>query len=424
MASSGIAGLRGSGTGDYATDERPKSFREMILWRDPNGMTPLTALMSKMKTDAVDDPEFSWWEEELAPARVQLNSQIQTAATAVSVYTTGDFTAIDFVLGDMLMVESTTSAGTTHWEIMEVSANPTVSTSLTVSRGVAGTTAATALVASGTWVVKIGSAFAEGSDAAAPTFRVPTKYYNYTEIFKTTYSISKTASKTKFRTGDPLKNERKRKSFYHAQQLEHASLFGHRNETTGTASSGVGSLGRTGMPKRYTGGLAYFLRANYNASATPTMFLTAAGSLTEENFLDATYKMFDYGYTGAGNERIALCGNGFLNTVNKMVLADSATRINYEGTIKEFGMKLGVWNLPQGTIYFRSHPMMNVNAKFTNSAFFINPSGITYRPLRGRDTDYEDNIQLPGADYFAGQWKTEAGFEFHHLRSMLYMELL
>lgn len=60
MASSGIAGLRGTSTGDYASDERPKSFREMILWRDPNGATPLTALMSRMKTEAVDDPEFSW----------------------------------------------------------------------------------------------------------------------------------------------------------------------------------------------------------------------------------------------------------------------------------------------------------------------------------------------------------------------------
>lgn len=33
MPSSGIAGLRGTATGDWATDERPKNFREMILWR-------------------------------------------------------------------------------------------------------------------------------------------------------------------------------------------------------------------------------------------------------------------------------------------------------------------------------------------------------------------------------------------------------
>ena len=44
-----IAGLRG--TGDWATDERPKNFREMILWRNPNGSAPLTALLSKMASD-------------------------------------------------------------------------------------------------------------------------------------------------------------------------------------------------------------------------------------------------------------------------------------------------------------------------------------------------------------------------------------
>ena len=42
-----FAGLRG--TGDWGTDERPKNFRELILWRDPNGTTPLTAIMSRLK---------------------------------------------------------------------------------------------------------------------------------------------------------------------------------------------------------------------------------------------------------------------------------------------------------------------------------------------------------------------------------------
>ena len=63
-----VAGLRG--TGDWATDERPKNFREMILWRNPNGMAPLTALLSKMKTESTDDPEFAWYEEELNALRL------------------------------------------------------------------------------------------------------------------------------------------------------------------------------------------------------------------------------------------------------------------------------------------------------------------------------------------------------------------
>ena len=56
-----ILGIRG--TGNWGTDERPKNFRETILRRTPNGSAPLTALLSKLKSQPVDDPEFSWWEE-------------------------------------------------------------------------------------------------------------------------------------------------------------------------------------------------------------------------------------------------------------------------------------------------------------------------------------------------------------------------
>jgi hypothetical protein len=423
MPSSGIAGLRGTSTSDYAVDERPKSFREMILWRDPNGGTPLTALMSRMKTEPVDDPEFSWWEEELSPVRLQIAGagiSANVASTLITCYTTGDFTATDLAAGDLLLLETPTNF-TTHWEIIEVATTPTASNVFSVVRQAAGTPLSS--LAPGGWVVKIGSAFAEGADAAAATFRKPTKFTNYTEIFKTTYSISKSASKTKFRTGDPLKNERKRKSFYHAQQLEYAFLFGTPSETVGTASNGPGAGGRTSMPKRYTGGLWHFLRITHGATVSTLVSLNSA-TFTEDHFLDATFPMFDYGYTGAGNERIALCGNQFLNSMNKMVKRMTATAIQYNGSITAFGMKLQEYALPQGTIYFRTHPMLNVNQKFTKSAFFINPSGIIYRPLRGRDTDFEDNIQTPGADYFAGQWLTEAGVEFHHMRSMLYMELV
>lgn len=53
-----VAGLRG--TGDWATDERPKNFREYILWRKPNGSAPLLALTSKIGSEETNDPEFNW----------------------------------------------------------------------------------------------------------------------------------------------------------------------------------------------------------------------------------------------------------------------------------------------------------------------------------------------------------------------------
>jgi hypothetical protein len=409
-----VAGLRGTGAADWATDERPKNFREMILWRDPNGMTPLTALMAKMGEESTDDPEFSWYEEEMKPIRVKVAAVATTGQASVTLDTAEDATALDLVAGDLLMVEKLETAVNTYpFEIVEVSADPTASTTLAITRGAAGTSANTATIATNTFLLKIGSAYEEGSSSPEATSRKPTKLTNKTQIFKTTYRLTNTAKETRFRTGDPVKNDKKRRMFDHAVALELASLFGTLHETVGSANK----------PKRYTGGLYYYLAQHYNATTTPTIKIWTTTAVTEENILDAVYPVFDYGYTGAGNERIGLCGNGFMNYLNKIVLADSATQLNYDGTIKVFGMELQTWRLPQGTIYLRSHPLMNVNTRFTNGCFLINPAGIKYRPLRNRDTKFKDNVQANDDDETKGLWLTEMGVEFHHLRSMMYMAI-
>jgi hypothetical protein len=46
-------GMRG--TGDWATDQRPMSWRQNILYLYPNGMTPLTAILSMMGSKKVTD---------------------------------------------------------------------------------------------------------------------------------------------------------------------------------------------------------------------------------------------------------------------------------------------------------------------------------------------------------------------------------
>lgn len=403
-----VAGLRDSD--DAGTGERPKNFRELILWRDPNGSAPLTALMSKMRKETTDDPEFNWWEEEQRSIRVKVSATTATTTTGtvINVDTTGDANALDLVIGDILLVEKTEA--TTHsFDLVEVSATPTAATAFTCTRSAAGSTAAT--IATASWLLKIGNAHAEGATSPTSVTKNPTKALNYTQIFKTTYNLTNTARSTRHRTGDLEKNDKKRKAFDHAVAQEWAYLFGRPSETTDAT---------LGTPKRYTGGLYWYLGLNYNATSKPTI-ATITTTATEEQFLDATYGMWDYNVPESGDERIAFCGNGFLNYLNKMVLADSATRVNYDGTIDLFGMRLQRWILPQGTIYLKTHPLMNTNSHFTNGAFIINPPGIRYRPLQGRDTKFQDNIQANDADQKKGQWLTEAGVEFNHLRSMRYL---
>jgi len=77
-----IAGLRTSD--NFATDERPKNFREFILFRNPNGSAPITALMAKARSESVDDPEFSWWDEPNDILRLQVNGAVAASGTLMT----------------------------------------------------------------------------------------------------------------------------------------------------------------------------------------------------------------------------------------------------------------------------------------------------------------------------------------------------
>ncbi len=386
-----FAGLRG--TGSWGTDERPKNFREYILWADANGQAPLTALLSKMRKEGVNDPEFNWFEETLTAVRVSINYGTGYVTTDTTL--TMDSGGLSLVPGDVLQVEKTETS-TYDNEILVVS-SVTSDTVIVVKRGQANSTPAA--IADNVYLTKIGTAAEEGSLSANISQRNPTKLYNYAQIFKTAVGVTMTTVKTKARTGDAYLNDKKRKSFDHSVALEMAFLYGRPYEdTTGT------------FPKRYTGGLRNFLTTNV------TIFTTTP---TEDTFLDAVTACFNYATQGSGDERLGFCGNGFLNSLNKLARNSTRTQVNFDKIVDVYGMKLGRWILPQGTIGLKTHPLMNTHPRYTNACFIIAPSELVYRPLR--DTTFQDNIQAPDADYRKGQWLTEAGLEVHHEETMAYL---
>lgn len=391
-----FAGLRG--TTSYGADERPKSFRESILFLDPNGSAPLTALMSQMKSEALTDPEFSWWEELMQQRRLLLTGAIASGATttfAVAAGTVAGSTGgMSVVPGDILMVENSQGiVGVTELVMVTGVASDT---SITVARGAAGSTAGA--IASGAALLRIGNAFAEGSLSADAASQNPTKYSNFVQIFKTDYMITNTDIETKHRTGDPLANDKKRKMFSHANAMEYAYIFGRKSETTGP----------NGKPLRTTGGILEFLTSNKvpfgNGSGGTTTW-------TEDNFIQSVSPVFDIAVPGVSNERICFCGNGALIEMNKLARDSSRTQINQEGTVKIFGMELTKWVLPQGTLYLRTHPMFNQHPVHTYSMLGIAPQGLRDRVLRA--TRFKDNIQPPNADYKQGEWLTESGLELN-----------
>lgn len=389
-----VAGLRG--TGDWGTDERPKSFREMILWRNPTGTAPMYALMGKMADEAVDDPEFAWWDEPMDLIRLQLNDATHMASgdTAVVVDSADPSATTDVAWGnathlkpgDLLLVENATEPADQTNEIVMVT-SVTSATSFAIARGQCGTTAAA--INDNSWFLKIGSAYAEGTAAPDATSRNPIKYYNLCQIFKSAYEVTRTARKTKARTGDPVANDKKRKIFDHSRDIELALMFGQRYETTGS----------NGKPLRFFGGLRDFIPL-----ANTTIF---DGTTSWDDYLAASYGVFNWD-TPAGDERIVFCGNTYLNTLNKLCKAQG--QVNFGTTVKVYGMELTKVVFPQGVFYYKTHPLMSRHSQYSASAFIIDPSNIRWRYIT--DTMFEDNIQTPGQDSTKGQWLTEGGPEF------------
>jgi len=391
-----VAGLRS--TGDFGTDERPKNFREMIMFRNPNGASPIFALTSRGKKRTTDDPEFSWWDEPNVNVRLQSSASHGSTETTINVDST-DPSASDagaqwglathLKPGDLLRVEATET--TTHNDEIVRVVQVLSATQFIVERGVAGSTAIT--IANDAFLTLMGSAYAEGTPAPQAVSRNPIKYNNYTQIFKDTYELTGTADETTYRTGNAWSNDKKRKTFDHARGIEWAILYGQKFETTGT----------NGKPLRYMGGLRDFIPASRTK-------IWGTDEATVNLMLDSLYPMFDY-ETGGGDERIGFCGNLYLNTFNKMVASDTNSDINYVGPVKVFGFEFMRFRMPQGSIYLRSHPLMNVHGKYSASAFFTDFDSLRYVAMKNRDTKSKDDVQAKDEDVRRGFYQTEASIQ-------------
>ena len=392
---SGILGLRG--TGNFGTDERPKNFREMILFRDPNGDAPIFAMTSKLKKRTVDDPEFAWWDEPQDIVRLQ-SSQAHLAGDTTIVVDSADPSvsapainygnATHLKAGDLLLVEPAVDAAVFAPEVIEV-VTVLSDTQFTVKRGRSGTTPAA--IADDLFLLLIGSSYAEGTDAPTAVSRNPIKYSNFTQIFKNTYELTKTTDVTKFRTGDPWSNDKKRKMFDHARGIEMAILFGQKSETTGD----------NGKPLRTMGGLREQI-----AVANQFVYATGVGT-TWFDLIDRVSPVWDF-TSPAGDQRAAFVGNGALNALNKVLMADANSEIHWDGVTRVFGMNFRELVMPQGRLLLRTHPLMSRNSLYTNAMFVLDMSSLGYVTLPGRDTKMKDDIQDAGEDLRRGFIQTES----------------
>jgi len=397
-----IQGLRT--TANFVADQRPKNWREGILLLNPNGSTPLVGLTSVMKKRETDDPEFNWWEKALQTRRLQMASSataLTTSNTSITLDSTnGNGKSIKE--GDLLRVMQT-------GEILRVAADPTSDTSIIVTRAW-GDTAATAVNTTTSGVnpmlLVIGSVYEEGSMAPTGINFDPTKKYNYTQIFRNTLEMTRTASKTRLRTGDAVKEAKRECLEYHGIDMERAFWLGDRKETT-----------INGKPARSTGGFLWLL-TNYQSGANIKNAKTDHSSgVTMEGLEEYMYNIFKYG----SKEKMAFCGNRSLLTINQIVRKNSHFQI--QSGIKEYGMDVTRVFTPFGTLVMKNHPLFNQDEGGINTTAYygmeswlavMDMANVKYVYLTGSDTNYQPVLQSNGMDGMQSGYLTEAGLELSH----------
>jgi hypothetical protein len=394
---------------NFVTTQRPQNWRQTMLLLYPNSAeaakAPLTALTSLMKSESTDDPVFHWFQKTLDARRLKLNAAVGTGDATLTVdptFQTGtDFATAKIVkAGDILWIEQT-------GEILRVSADPSSNTSVPVARGMAGTsaTAIASITAAGInpYVDVIGSAMEEGSLAPTSVNYDPIELNNYCQIFRSTLSITRTAQKTRLRTGDAVTEAKRECLEYFGIDMERAFWFNGKKQLTTI----------NGNPTRLTAGIIQQIKdlaPNNVVSAPP------GGLITMDWLEQFTELAFRYG----SSEKMVFASNLTLLALQQAIRKNSYWRI--ESGIKEYGISVVRFTTPFGELVFKVHPLFNQMQGGTtggsqffsvaNNAYILDMSNLRYRYVD--DVMYEKDLTPIGLDGLKSGYKGECGLELHH----------
>lgn len=407
------------GNDDWVADQRPMNWRQQIMYLYPNGMAPLTAILSMIGNESVDDPQFHWWTQE----------QSAVGGDVVGIYTLPDLSvayAGGGVAGDILYVQITTTLGNRvragHQILLRDASDYRVDVTGKVTDAVRGTAITVLAVRileaddnspdndlTSSDVFKIiGNINPEGGETPDAIAMNPVKVYNLTQIQKTPLSITRTARQTKLRTDDQYQKMKSEALEMHSWEMELMFLWGIRTE----------NIGDNGKPERTTMGVVNFIRQyapancdDYTLNATYAGQTWATGGETWlKNFLE---QVFRYG----AEEKLCLCGSGFLLGID--ALAMTGGQVNLQPAQKVYGMQIREWITPFGSIQMKTHPLFSYDATTRNMGLLLEPKEMMYRYVQDTTFYGESTQKLHPEGY--GQrrvdgtneeYLTECGLEF------------
>jgi hypothetical protein len=231
----------------------------------------------------------------------------------------------------------------------------------------------------------------QGGVAPAEKYNTPSAVYNYTQIFKTPFSVTNTLEAMKLYGGSELAILHNKKGIEHAQSIEYAMLFGERKLDTSGA-----------QPLTTTAGVLKFLAGTTNVDTVSRATANTA-ALQQAALNSWCEKLFVYG----SGEKTWFCAPSIISWVN--AIAQDKVEFIQADKDKTLGLNIIRYQSPFGVLNMVQHPLL-VNG-YTDYSFALDLDNIAYRPLAGRDTKLNTNIQNNDEDGRRDMYITEAGLE-------------
>lgn len=361
------------------SDEKKIDMEEQFALLDPD-TSQFQTMLNKLPSKVAVREKINWLEDELFPNLTTLGTSSNTATsgtTGTVTFATGTGSYVR--AGDLLRF---TASG----EMVDVVS--ITSDTATVTRGIGSVAPASAQ--SGTDVLIVANAAAQGADYGTLKVTKRTLGYNYTQIVRHPfgYTGTDTAIDT-YGPGDPA-NEVAKKAVEHKRALENLSFFGARAFTSASPSS-----------KGLAGGLTEFLATNVWSSA---------GAI-DLSYIDTKLSTIFQ----SGSQRKVIFAAPLPAQVLSNLMATKWVRARPDDRV--YGAKVsafvnGAYGESVPVIVKREWGKRQVTANQQGSwLFVIDLDYVKKRPMKNRNTALLRNRQGNGQDQVIHEYLTEVSFE-------------
>lgn len=220
-------------------------------------------------------------------------------------------------------------------------------------------------------VQRIGTAFHEGSERPAAVANLPgVPKFNFTQIFRNTWAITRTAKMVEYNLGDKKAMLKRDTAIMHMRDIEMSMLLGVRSSGT-----------QNNQPHRSMDGIYRQIQTNI---ASP------AGGVLTKPMLDTFIEViFSHTIEGRPNNRIAICGRHAITLINRLI--EMNTHYVVSGREDFFGLSITRWETPHGILTLIPHELLSSLPGRRSDIIVLHPDALhAYYMYEGE----EDSVSL------------------------------